>query len=314
MAGKGGTFSDSGSSGSGGGGGTPGSPSLSIQGNSGGSFVGIPNSSFDATTGDVTLDATLNINSAATKNGLIIQSTGDEDIAAFGVKSDASGTPGVWPSPAIIQGDGAGSAQIHVLTVNGSLAGAVTGSVGLQPIVVNKGEDWTSGNPVIDIGITVESGGSPPGFPAQSVAGILVNDQNEYAEPGTSVQAGLYINDQTAPGLAIKTGLGPVSLGDTTTAPNLSSNFTATANADSTIPLQKSVILATGGTLGITLSMPTLVAGLPPITVKKVDSGVGSVTISGTIDGDAGGYVLTNQYQFVTLATDGSSIYVIGKN
>ena len=30
MAGKGGTFSDSGSSGSGGGGGTPGSPSLSI--------------------------------------------------------------------------------------------------------------------------------------------------------------------------------------------------------------------------------------------------------------------------------------------
>ena len=54
MAGKGGTFSDSGSSGSGGGGGTPGSPSLSIQGNSGGSFVGIPNSSLDATTGDVT--------------------------------------------------------------------------------------------------------------------------------------------------------------------------------------------------------------------------------------------------------------------
>jgi hypothetical protein len=76
-------------------------------------------------------------------------------------------------------------------------------------------------------------------------------------------------------------------------------------------------IEATGGVIGITYTL------LPPsgrkgrrVGVIKVDSGAGPVTIAGTINGDAAGYVLVNQYQRVEVQVrkDESGHLVVGNN
>lgn len=73
-------------------------------------------------------------------------------------------------------------------------------------------------------------------------------------------------------------------------------------------------IRATGGTLGITLTLPSPLnyAGRT-MRFKKMDLTVGAVNLSGTIDGNSS-YALTNQYQYVCVESSGSSWDIVGNN
>lgn len=74
------------------------------------------------------------------------------------------------------------------------------------------------------------------------------------------------------------------------------------------------LIMATSGGGGITLTLPSA-TGLEGRTfrIKKVDAGVGFVTIVGAIDGMAN-YPLTNQYQYVVLESGNGTWQIVGNN
>ena len=72
------------------------------------------------------------------------------------------------------------------------------------------------------------------------------------------------------------------------------------------------IVLATSGGSGITLTLPSPTSG-KIYSIKKVDAGVGAVTInttSGTIDGSAS-KSLTVQYQALTITSDGTNFFII---
>jgi len=82
----------------------------------------------------------------------------------------------------------------------------------------------------------------------------------------------------------------------------------------STVLTQAAVsVKATAGVGGITITLPSATAG-QSVKVKKMDSALGAVTISGgTIDG-ASSYLLVNRYQYVVLEFDGTAWDVMGGN
>jgi hypothetical protein len=106
--------------------------------------------------------------------------------------------------------------------------------------------------------------------------------------------------------LAILDNLGAVSVVSTS------------ANLSAAIPIfPEAVIKATGGVGGITITLPnpSLCSG-KVFTVKKVDAGVGVVTIVpavGLIDG-AASYIRGSQYQYGRFLSDGTNYNVIGNN
>ena len=63
-----------------------------------------------------------------------------------------------------------------------------------------------------------------------------------------------------------------------------------------------------------THSLPSLVAGEAGKSFYFFNSGTGLTTISGTINGDANGYQLTNQYQYVEITWDGANWIVTENN
>jgi hypothetical protein len=72
-----------------------------------------------------------------------------------------------------------------------------------------------------------------------------------------------------------------------------------------------SIVLATSGA-GITLTLPSPISG-KIYNIKKVDAGVGAITInttSGTIDG-AASKLLNFQYDSLTIASDGTNFFII---
>ena len=79
------------------------------------------------------------------------------------------------------------------------------------------------------------------------------------------------------------------------------------------------LVKGTSGAGGITLTLISAV-GIAGRSMKiiKIDSGVGAVTITpnGTqnINGVNASYLLTNQYQYVVLESDGANWFVIGNN
>jgi hypothetical protein len=86
---------------------------------------------------------------------------------------------------------------------------------------------------------------------------------------------------------------------------------TITKNVDYTLTATDSIILATGGGSGITLTVP-LTTGIRR-DIKKVDAGAGPVTVvpsSGTIEG-AASLALVAQRESVTLLSDGTDLYVV---
>ena len=77
-------------------------------------------------------------------------------------------------------------------------------------------------------------------------------------------------------------------------------------------------VLLTAGAGGITRTLPTAVGvdGQEYI-LKRVDAGAGNVTIdttsAQTIDG-ATSYILSNQWQYVTVQSDGANWVIVGNN
>lgn len=76
--------------------------------------------------------------------------------------------------------------------------------------------------------------------------------------------------------------------------------------------------LDTSGAGGITRTLPTAVGNSGSVFVlKKIDSGIGAVTIATTggqtIDGSST-WLLTNQYQYVAMVSDGSNFQIFSNN
>lgn len=79
------------------------------------------------------------------------------------------------------------------------------------------------------------------------------------------------------------------------------------------------VILATSGGSGITITLPSASTNTNrSFIIKKIDSSVQAVNINTTggqtIDGNASGYVLVNQWQYVEVLSDGSNWQIIRNN
>lgn len=191
-------------------GGTPGSPDLSIQGASGGEFVGIPGSSFDATSGSVTLSPVgdsiaLTLDVAEGENVLIVEghstSSGITSVVLGPILTDSAGVGhpciGMISSPDLdgsnIAGDSAFAIQVNTAVQTG------IGHPAEMTSILCQAPNGTSGNnPVAKTGIHLEDHNSFSGYTASGVnAAILIDDQ--------TAGANVY---------AIKTGLGPVKLGD----------------------------------------------------------------------------------------------------
>jgi hypothetical protein len=83
--------------------------------------------------------------------------------------------------------------------------------------------------------------------------------------------------------------------------------------ANGTIGVHPRVVLATGGASGIALKLPSVRKGLV-VTVKKVDSGAGAVTVNPnvaeTIEGVAN-KILTAQYQSADFVCDGTNWFLV---
>lgn len=84
-------------------------------------------------------------------------------------------------------------------------------------------------------------------------------------------------------------------------------------SSSQTLLVGDGIILATAGSGGVTLTLPSASSG-KVFNIKKIDSGAGSVQIlppvGATID-DAASKTLTNRYQSLTVVTDGTTYFII---
>ena len=86
----------------------------------------------------------------------------------------------------------------------------------------------------------------------------------------------------------------------------------AAVSTTSSLTNGNSIVLATGGVGGITLTLPSPTSG-KIFNIKKVDADVGTITVdttSGLIDGSAN-KVISSQYDSLTITSDGSNFYLI---
>jgi hypothetical protein len=77
-------------------------------------------------------------------------------------------------------------------------------------------------------------------------------------------------------------------------------------------------LITAAGETGITLTLPSAVGRTGKVfRIKRIDAGAGNVTISTTssqtIDGVTP-YLLTNQWQFVTVVSNGSNWLIVEQN
>lgn len=83
-------------------------------------------------------------------------------------------------------------------------------------------------------------------------------------------------------------------------------------SSNTTLTNGNSIVLATGGAGGITVTLPAPTSG-KIFNIKKVDAGAGVITISppsGTIDGSAS-RVIFSQYDSLTITSNGTNFYLI---
>jgi hypothetical protein len=129
---------------------------------------------------------------------------------------------------------------------------------------------------------------------AISVAGALVSGAITFTAAGSVISAGAYV--------ALTKWEPPFT-------------YNRAVVASGAITAQDQILLATGGAGGITLTLPAA-AGMfrRTFTVKKVDAGVGAVTVDGagaeTIDG-ALSVLIASQYEALNLYSDGASWHIV---
>jgi len=185
----------------GGGGGTPGAPNLSIQGNNGGVFAGIPGSVIDFTNGLVTLTPPGN-GFALTVNGdsnnhspiLAISNSGAPlGVASFDTNG-LNGVEGIYDEFQETDDIGSGTIAYGLLLL------------GIFPGLNNTGDSFSD----IYISSPIEPN------PSSQMAGISIADKNVLSVPASLLNAAIIINNQT-PGanvFSLKSGTGPASFGD----------------------------------------------------------------------------------------------------
>ena len=190
----------------GGGGSCPGVGANELQGNNGGVCGGVPGSTIDFTSGQImlaalTADPVLLVSSQQGNDAIDAESLGNEDASTIFVYSNAVTNPGTSSRALNVAseaeddtGAGAGSfAQVIV----GDLFGAnATGT--LTVLDIAAGQNWTGGTPLSSIGINIAPSGSPGGFPAGTVSGISVGDQNVGDQAASTLNAAVSIQPQTA--------------------------------------------------------------------------------------------------------------------
>jgi hypothetical protein len=126
------------------------------------------------------------------------------------------------------------------------------------------------------------------------VAGILASGAITFTAAGSVIAAGVYI---------------PLTKFDIPFTYNR-----AVAASGAIAPIDQ-ILLATGGGAGITLTLPTAASAFRrTFTVKKVDAGVGVITVDGsgaeTIDGTLTA-IVSIQYQSVDLYSDGIAWHIL---
>lgn len=129
---------------------------------------------------------------------------------------------------------------------------------------------------------------------AISVTGVLVTGDITFTSTGTVVSAGVYV---------------PL----TQFSPKFRYNRAVAASG--AITAIDDILLATGGGAGITLTLPTAASAFRRVfTVKKVDAGVGVVTVDGsgaeTIDG-AASVLIVSQFESFDFYSSGTSWHIV---
>jgi hypothetical protein len=90
---------------------------------------------------------------------------------------------------------------------------------------------------------------------------------------------------------------------------NINTNYNAAPG-----PFPETIIRVTTGVATVVVTLPNPASCPGKIfTVKKIDAGVGQVSIVGSIDGFTS-FVRTTQYSYVRLYSNGTSFDVIGNN
>lgn len=186
---------------------------------------------------------------------------------------------------------------IGVSLSNGSGAGSI--EVQVSGIVTIPSASFTPGSPVF-INPSAIPGGSAASFYTQTIP----NSAGQWIiQAGIAIAADKFVINGAGGATAVKI----TSETDQFIYANVRSVSTTQSltNGDS-------IILATAGVSGITLTLPAPTAG-KIFNIKKVDSAVGIVTISpssGTIDG-AANKTISIQYASLTITSDGTNFFVI---
>lgn len=238
-------------------------------------------------------------------------STGTSDFTCINVHADSNGTGGI--SSDLTQS----GSPTTLYDAQGIISGCRTNNNTGHGIWFNHctGLHITDG---ISSGNTGASSCGIAGSGANCQIGPYVLENN--GNYGLSIQAG---SGYSTGGHYVKSIMGT---GNTTALindlGNIASNYSLVPGTPVTYPLasvtaattvKSAITLANATAAAFALTLPAVAAGLT-FWIKKTDSSANTVTItpaSGTIDG-ATNYVLSTQYQFVHLTSDGTNWYIIG--
>lgn len=182
----------------------------------------------------------------------------------------------------------------------------ITGSAGSNPKINNVefgavGE--VTGAMSISSGLFIATSSSDPGLVANSLTEIALL----LSKTNLTVATGSLAYDSDRNVILFYDGSNYRSSGRTTVSKT--ADFTVDERID-----DKKVFLidSTTGDVDITLPDPADCIDIE-ITFKRVDSSVNAVTIIGTVDG-AASPTLANQYDYITVISDGSTFHTIGTN
>lgn len=227
------------------------------------------------------------------------------------------------------------SGNLYKITKDNLLAGAA-GTVTSVAVSGTDGIDVDSGSPITSAG-TIVLGLS--NVPNSSLANSAITTSGDSGSGSISLGGSLGIGGGTGLTSTFASDVITIDLDNTAVTPGSygSSSGVATFTVDqqgrltaasevaivvaktvesvsSNGNISKDYTLATGGAGGITLTLPENASAGTTYTVKKVDNGVGSVTVSrdtaDTIDG-ATTKVLYYQYESMSFVSDGSNWFVI---